>query len=254
MAPRTVFLPLLVCSAAWAQTNLQVLNAASGHVFVAPGSTVSAFGASLAAVPGSATSLPLPTVLAGLHVLVTDCTGTARLAAMIFVSPGQVNFILPQGTAPGSAAVELRNGSVTVALGYAVVQQPAPGLFSADGDSIGVAAAIAVETPSAGPQRSYPVFQCNPILQTCWAVPIVLGFDKPVSLALFGTGIRLGQYVTVVVANQAVPVLYAGPQGGFPGLDQINVAIPPVLRGVGLVHVTVNVDGQRSNSVQLLIP
>jgi uncharacterized protein (TIGR03437 family) len=251
-----VLLPLFLCyTSAWAQTGLQVLNAASGKVFVAPGSAVSAFGSPLAAAPAFATSLPLPTVLAGLNILVTDCTGAARPAAMIFASPGQVNFILPQDTTAGSATVELRNGSLTTAVGYAVVQQPAPGLFTADGDSLGVAAAIAVENPdAAGPQHSYPVFQCNTILQTCWAVPIALGFDKPVFLALFGTGIRSGQFVTVVVANQAVPVLYAGPQGGFPGLDQINVAIPPALRGVGLVHVRVNVDGQLSNSVQVLIP
>jgi uncharacterized protein (TIGR03437 family) len=248
MGPRTVYLPLLLWSAASAQTSLTVVSAASGKVFVSPGSAVAAFGSPLAPVPAFANSLPLPTVLAGLHIEVTDSFGTVRTAAMIMVSPTQANFILPPATQPGSANVALLNGPIPVGLGNVVVQIPAPGIFTAEGDGLGVAAAIAIQGPN-----SYPVFQCDPFFQICTAVPVTLGVDTPVCLALFGTGIRLGQILTVAIAGQVVPWLYAGPQGGFPGLDQINVTIPLTLHNAGLVSVVVNVDGQLSNRVQILI-
>jgi uncharacterized protein (TIGR03437 family) len=33
----------------------------------------------------------------------------------------------------------------------------------------------------------------------------------------------------------SLPVEFAGPQGGIPGLDQINVVLIPELRGAGTV-------------------
>jgi uncharacterized protein (TIGR03437 family) len=47
------------------------------------------------------------------------------------------------------------------------------------------------------------------------------------------------------------PVLYAGPQPQFPGLDQVNVPLSLSLRGAGVVNVTVTVDGVTSNPVKI---
>jgi uncharacterized protein (TIGR03437 family) len=169
---------------------------------------------------------------------------------MIMVSLAQANFILPQETAAGTAIVEVRNGAGTVAAGSVLVQPTAPGIFSASGDGTGVAAAIAIESS----KRQYPVFNCNTILQTCWAVPVAVGANRSVILALFGTGIRDGQFVAASVAGQLVPVLYAGPQGDFPGLDQINIQFQAPAFASGLLNVIVTVDGQAANGVQVLIP
>ena len=46
-------------------------------------------------------------------------------------------------------------------------------------------------------------------------------------------------------------VLYAGAAPGFPGLDQVNVAVPTGMAGAGTVDVVVTVDGQASNTVTL---
>jgi len=52
------------------------------------------------------------------------------------------------------------------------------------------------------------------------------------------------------MAGQYVPVLYAGPQGQYAGMDQINAQIPPSLRGgVGIVAV---VGAALSNTVTLM--
>jgi uncharacterized protein (TIGR03437 family) len=254
MGCRTVILPLLVWSAAYAQTSLNIVNSASGATTVAADSAASAFGTQLSSTTAYATFLPLPTTLAGMSIDVTDASGTVRAAGLILVSPTQVNFILPSGTATGTATVTLRNGSNTVATGNTLVQTTAPGIFTANGNGTGVAAAIAIVLVDVvGPQHVYPIFQCTGNSQPCTPVPVTLGVDTPVFLALFGTGIHSGKNVSVTIGSQTVPVLYAGSQGAFPGLDQINVAIPLTLRGAGLTNVVVTVDGQASNPAQVLI-
>ena len=53
--------------------------------------------------------------------------------------------------------------------------------------------------------------------------------------------------VQVTIGGADAPVLYAGPQGAFPGLDQINVQIPPMLAGEGLVLIQVTANGITAN-------
>ncbi len=73
-------------------------------------------------------------------------------------------------------------------------------------------------------------------------------------LSLFGTGIR-GAAGAVSVAIQGVnaPVLYAGPQGGFAGLDQVNVVVPQTLAGSGMVSVVLTAAGVAANQVTIAI-
>ena len=96
-------------------------------------------------------------------------------------------------------------------------------------------------------------FACS--LDGCTTSPIDVSSDAVV-LALYGTGIR-GRSgvaaVTCAIGGVAVPVLYAGPQPEFPGLDQVNVTLPRSLAGKGLVTVNVVVDGRTANPVQIAI-
>jgi uncharacterized protein (TIGR03437 family) len=77
--------------------------------------------------------------------------------------------------------------------------------------------------------------------------------DAPIYVSLFGTGIRNANSVTVTIGSTVVQPLYAGPQGQYPGLDQVNFGLPLSLRGAGLVNITVTADGVVSNPVQLSI-
>jgi len=45
-----------------------------------------------------------------------------------------------------------------------------------------------------------------------------------------------------------LPVEFAGSQGIFPGLDQVNAILLPELRGAGTVELTLILGGQRSNT------
>ena len=77
-----------------------------------------------------------------------------------------------------------------------------------------------------------------------------------VYLMLFGTGIKFCSSLAAVsakIGGVEAQVLYAGAQGGFAGLDQINVRIPPSLVGRGEVDVVLIVDGQISNTVRINI-
>ena len=57
-------------------------------------------------------------------------------------------------------------------------------------------------------------------------------------IALFGTGWRNSLPLTVRIGGQTATVEYAGPSGGFNGLDQINVRIPDGVTGTVPVSVT----------------
>jgi uncharacterized protein (TIGR03437 family) len=57
----------------------------------------------------------------------------------------------------------------------------------------------------------------------------------------------------VKIGSQSVGAIYAGPQGQFPGLDQVNVGLPLALRGAGVVDVTVTADGVTSNAVKISV-
>jgi uncharacterized protein (TIGR03437 family) len=49
------------------------------------------------------------------------------------------------------------------------------------------------------------------------------------------------------------PVLYAGPQGGSPGLDQVNILVPAALGGKGNVNLQLTANGIPANAVQITI-
>ena len=70
----------------------------------APESIVSGFGRHLSSEALSAAELPLPTTLGDTYVRVFDSLGTRRFAPLFYVSPGQINFQVPAGTALGEAS------------------------------------------------------------------------------------------------------------------------------------------------------
>ncbi|PWT89716.1 MAG: hypothetical protein C5B56_06635 [Proteobacteria bacterium] len=252
---KLAILSFVLCAAAGAQSALTIENSATATTGpVAPDSAVSAFGSGLATQTAVATELPLPTTLAGITVQVTDSANHTSAAGLIFVSPSQINFVVPANVATGTAKVAVQLNSTVVAQGTAQVQAAAPGLYAATGNGKGPAAALAVQIAAVvGPQNIFPTFTCDLPFQTCHVIPLQLGVDTPLFVALFGTGIRGAKKVTVTVGGHDVPVLYAGSELVFPGLDQVNIPILLTLRGAGLVDVVVTADGQASNPVQILI-
>ena len=94
----------------------------------------------------------------------------------------------------------------------------------------------------------------------CISVPIPRPAGTRVFLELYGTGIR-NQVSPAVVSvaggpgfSQSGAPQYAGPQGQYEGLDQVNIEITslpamPSSSTPTIYAVVVNVDGQVSNAV-----
>ncbi len=238
-------------------TGLSVVSAASySSATLAADSIATAIGAGLAtsiqAAPGGA----LPTVLAGTTVDVIDSSGFAHPAPLFYVSPTQVNFQVPAGTATGDTSIVITGSDGTASYGGMPIGSVAPGLFTADASGNGVAAGVARVLHADGTATTTFTFTCAQP-GNCTATPIVIGgaADQAV-LELYGTGIRgrsLLDNVHCTIGGIAAPVLYAGPQGQYAGEDQVNVSLSNALAGAGLVSINLTVDGYAANIVTLVI-
>jgi uncharacterized protein (TIGR03437 family) len=216
-------------------------------------SIVSAFGTNLASTTQAATTIPLPTTLAGTTVTVRDNLGVARLAPLFYVSPDQINYQIPNGTASGGATVLVNSGTGTTLSSTINVTSVAPGLFSASSNGQGIAAALAQRIRANGDVTYESIWRFDAAQNKPVAVPIDLGPETDqVFLVLYGTGIRHRSALTNVsatVGGEAAQVLYAGVAPGYIGLDQINVRLNRSLIGRGEVEVRLTVDGKAANLV-----
>ena len=214
-----------------------------------------AFGNELATATQAAVTLPLPTTLAGTTVRVTDSVGVERLAPLFFVSPNQVNYLIPFGTMMGEATVTVTNGTGVLASGRLRIAAVAPAIFAANANGQGLAAAVALRVRADGSQSYEPVGRYDAAQNRMVAVPIDLGGPtERVYLLLFGSGWRYRSALTNVTATLGgaqVEVSYAGAQGDRAGLDQLNGLIPRSLSGRGEVQLMMSADGLTANVVTL---
>lgn len=224
---------------------------------LAPESIATAFGSGLASGTISGSTVPLPTTLAGTEIRVRDNTGIERLAPLFFVSPTQVNFQVPPGAAIGAATIKVISAGGNQNMGTLQITQVSPGLFSADASGRGLAAATVLRVKGDGTQQFEPVGYFDPTQARFVATPINLGPESDqVFLLLFGTGLRFRSAlsaVSVKIGGTDALVTFAGAQGGFVGLDQVNTLLPRSLIGRGEVDVALTVDGQAANTIRINI-
>lgn len=239
--------------------NFVVVSAASQTPNLAPGSLASAYGSNLASQSASGTA-PYPTTLGGAALQVVDAGGVSRAAQLIYVSPSQINFLVPVDTAPGAVTFNLTTGSNPALAATGVIQNVAPALFTANGDGMGVVSATAVRSVvPVGPYSPVTVFQCGNTPGSCVSVPIDVGLDAPVTLTLYATGIRFrsaDSNVMVTIGSQTIPARFVAsfdPPDLLAGIDQVMVVLPIGLRGSGEVNVVLTVDGMQSNAGRLNI-
>jgi uncharacterized protein (TIGR03437 family) len=215
---------------------------------------VSGFGENLVSALASSPGGNLQESLLGVSVVIRDATGREVGAPLFFVSPRQINYLIPLGVPrPGQAVVRVQSGGRIIAAGSLLIQDIAPGIFTANGDGKGVAAGGYIRVVPGQAQATGPVFQCDAAPGSCRPEPIELGSPSDsVYLVLFATGLRNRIAVTTTVGGEAVPVAFAGSQQQHPGLDQINLGpLPRSLAGRGTVPVLVKVDGKDANPVTI---
>ncbi len=222
------------------------VGAASYQRIVAPQSIVSLFGTKLATKTTLAQSLPLPTTLDGTTVYLNGVP-----VPLFFVSPTQINYLIPSGTPPGDYELFVVAADGTVSQGTVTVAATTPAIFTMNQQGTGAPAAVAAvdgvtfDLPTGNPD----------------------GTPRPLSagnfVALFGTGFRFArnddlnagngsaESMRLTIGGLEVPMLYAGAQGQYAGLDQINFQIPAALAGRGVVDLVITIDGRASNSVKI---
>jgi uncharacterized protein (TIGR03437 family) len=230
---------------------------------LAPESIVAAFGSNMATSTQIATTLPLPTTLAGVSLKVRDSAGVERLAPLFFVSRTQINYQVPPNTGVGPAGVTVENGagnlapSAIVATGTIEVANVSPGLFSADASGRGVAAANVLRVKADGTQSYEAIARFDAALNRFVAVPIDLGpATDQVFLVFYGTGFKFRSALSAVscaIGGVNGEVLYAGEVAGLAGLDQLNARLSRSLAGRGEVDVIVVADGRTANTVRVAI-
>jgi len=220
---------------------------------LAPQQLITAFGSGFASQTITAAAQPLPTTLGDTGITITDSKGTTSAAPLYYVSPGQASFLIPAGTASGAASMKVTRGGATVLSGSLTIAAVSPGLYSANGNGAGVAAATYFR--GSAPSAAALVFSCQTgVALSCLSTPITLGAaTDTLYVTLYASGIRGAQKVQVYVAGQSAPVLFAGAQGQYAGLDQINISLPSGLAGTGEASVYLVADGKTSNMTTINI-
>ncbi|MFN7944035.1 MAG: M36 family metallopeptidase [Blastocatellia bacterium] len=213
---------------------------------LASDSIVALFGTNLAIRTEDAQVQPLPYEIAGTTVTVNGVS-----AQLFFVSPTQINFAVPSGLPPGPAAIIVSNPAGSYSYGTIEIVAASPALFTLDASGRGDAAALATVD---GITYTSPPFE-------------VTVNGRPNILVLFGTGFRntqtarpdddngVAEAVTVTIDGKPANVLYAGAQGGYSGLDQLNIELPSALAGQGLrrVEVLIRAGNTAANAVTIQI-
>ena len=204
----------------------------------------------------AASTAVLPTKMAGTSVTITDSAGSTQTCPLYYVSPQQINLVVPDKVATGKAAITvLRDGGKSTS-DTVTVDSVAPGLFSMSAGGVG--AILGLRIDAAGQRSDVPVFTYDNQQKQYVAAPIDLGAaTDQVYLSIYGTGIRgFGNLssVSATIGGKAVPVVGAAAQSQYPGLDQVNIGpLPRTLAGSGVVNLSVRAGNANSNNVTVNI-
>ena len=193
-----------------------VLNAASYASTASPGCWVAIFGKKLAPQTVSAASVPLPTTLGEVKVTVGG-----RAAALLFVSAGQINALIPFEVTSTPAAVVVTTGEGASAAYNVWLDTKAPALFTMNNSGSGTPLIFDAVT-----------WQPAPAIDTTKPVVLLatgLGQTTPPGSSTAG-GSSTPPFneidktqLKVNIGETPAEVLWAGLMPGYPGIYQINV-------------------------------
>lgn len=185
--------------------------------------------------------------------------GVQYSCPILFVSPEQINFILPNipqaivlGQNAVPAVIDLLDASGPIREEGITLKPASPSLFSANGTGEGVAAAALTRIRVDGTMSEEPVAQFDPVKKELVAIPIEFTDDtQRLILSLFGTGLGAATDVQVTIAETNISVLFVGPQKELESLERLDLDLPRTLIGAGDVSIAVTVDGVKANIVTI---
>jgi uncharacterized protein (TIGR03437 family) len=201
-----------------------VIHSANGQYgAIAPGELITVYGTFFGAgrgTPPISVNGVVPVEYSGMSMSVN---GTA--APLLFVSPSQINAVVPFGTdASASAELKIR------AFGY--VSEPlllattpaAPGGFTSDGSGKGQAAALNQDGTANSPINPASAREVVSVYGTGFGVTVPMSQDGVLANSNL---LNIALNVKVTVAGKDAQVTYAGSAPGLVnGVSQINLKIP----------------------------
>lgn len=227
-----VSLALATMSPALAQSSVAIVNGASfkPNFPVSPGSWASAFGdfASVGITTETQNGvIPVPTTLGGVQVLVNNVA-----APLNYVGPGQINFIVPAGTAEGKQTLKITVSGLSTFDGFINIWPVSPGIFIKNfADPLQPGAVLNQDFSPNGPDNPAQRGEVVQIFATGGnfaTLPDPVGDAAPAD-PLILTSTAPKAYVSVAEAA----VQFSGLAPGFAALWQVNVTVPnqPFVKG-----------------------
>jgi uncharacterized protein (TIGR03437 family) len=241
-----------IATFAQAPAITDVLDGAGYTATIAQGSIFVVKGTNLATTAACSNCPPYPTTLGGATVTFAPAAGGTAIQATIFATiPTQINAVLPATTAAGNYNVTVANSGGTSAPFQVTVVVRKFGLITVPGSGAG--RAVVEEITSSGQYEinRYTTGQLTWLGTTYTYAPAVPGQY----IVAFGTGLNGATVanVTIIVGNTQITPTFAGPQGQYPGFDQINFQLPASIQTGCSVPFQVLIAGQLSNSTTISI-
>jgi uncharacterized protein (TIGR03437 family) len=253
----------VLSSLGWAQLAIQpvityrgVLNAASlappglPNAGIARGSVFTIFGANLGpTVPATVSSFPLGPSFQGVNLSVSQ-GGISVSAIPIFVSPTQINAILPSNTPLGNAALRVGfNGRLSAPVAIEVVEN-APGIFAISSGGFGLGVVQNFNSETNQPVNSLDTSAVRGQAITIWATGLGRA-PFPDNIAPAAQNLEVP--ITVTIGDRDAIRLYAGRSPCCAGVDQIVVRVPDNAPLGCYVPVRVKAGTKVSNTVTMAI-
>lgn len=208
-------------------TSASIANSASNMAgSYAPNSFVTIYGTNLSYVtraigPGDINAGQLPWALTGTEV--TVLVGGIS-AYMYYVSPGQVNVLVPSLLAPGPVTIELENRSLYGPAVQITLAAAAPALFQSDASTViathGNGPVVTADSPAV--PGEVVVLYATGLGET--APEAICGFLPEMASPL--ADLAEFQVLLNGVAVDPQLIQYAGDAPGFAGLFQVNLQLP----------------------------
>ncbi len=253
-------LPLLLPAGLWGQQPILyhrgAVNAASLAPFglpnapIARGSVFSIFGENLGpATPQTVSAFPLTSTFGGVSLAVTQ-KGVTTQAFPIFVSPSQINAIMPSTVASGLATLRLtyltgKSNAITIQ-----IANSAPGIFAVSSGGYGPGIVQNFISASNQPINSSTAPAAPGQTIIIWGTGLgPVAFPDNVA----PTAGNVSTPVTVTIGGIPASIQYSGRTPCCSGVDQIVATVPNNAPLGCWAPVTINAGGVVSNTATMAI-
>jgi uncharacterized protein (TIGR03437 family) len=169
---------------------------------------------------------PWPLELAGIGLEIRDSRGSVTRAPLLYVSPGQINFEVPESCAPGEADITLIGNGERQHIAEMSVATIAPALFL-ETPYLMLPAAYVLRIDRDQNSTVTPAFDC-PGGSDCSAVPVSPSTQSAQSyLILYGTGFAGASAFEVKAWLRGEPIgIDSVEPSGIPGVQRIVIDLP----------------------------